>query len=208
MKLYTFDAAPNPRRVNLFIAYKGIEIPTQQINLREGEQLGAAFRAINPRCIVPALQMDDGSVLCDGIAICWYLESLYPQRPLLGVGALQQAQVLSWDHLIFADAFVPAAEMLRNRSSAFKDRAVPGPGPVAQIPELEARGRQRLRLFWQYLDEQLKGREFVVGNTLTLADIDAFVVIDFAGWSKEQVPESCAHVHLWSARVKARLSGP
>src|ERR1017187_6905662 len=79
LKLYTFDAAPNPRRVNLFLGYKGIQIPSKQINLREGQQFSSDYRAVNPRCIVPALQLDDGTVLCDAIAICWYLESRSPQ---------------------------------------------------------------------------------------------------------------------------------
>jgi glutathione S-transferase len=125
--------------VNLFLEYKRIQIPSQQINLREGQQFSSDYRAVNSRCTVPALQLDDGTVLCDAIAICWYLESLFPQKPLLGSGSLLQSQVLSWDAYIFSDAFLPAAEALRNRSQAFKDRAVPGPARMAQIPELEAR---------------------------------------------------------------------
>ena len=205
MKLYTFDAAPNPRRVNLFLGYKGIQMPSQQINLREGQQFSSDYRAVNPRCTVPALRLDDGTVLCDAIAICWYLESRFPRKPLLGSEPLLQAQVLSWDAYIFSDAFLPVAEALRNRSEAFKDRAVPGPGRVSQIPELEARGRQRVQLFWQYLDEYLNGREYLVGNAITMADIDAFVVVDFAGWIKERVPESRSRVQAWYQRIKALL---
>ena len=205
MKLYTFDAAPNPRRVNLFLGYKGIQIPAQQINLREGQQFSSDFRAVNSRCTVPALQLDDGTFLCDAIAICWYLESIFPQKPLLGSGSLLQARVLSWDAYIFSDAFLPVAEALRNRSEAFINRAVPGPERVAQIPELEARGRQRVQLFWQHLEEHLDGREFLVGNAITMADIDAFVVVDFAGWIKERVPENRPRVHAWYQRIKALL---
>jgi glutathione S-transferase len=205
LKLYTFDGAPNPRRVSLFLGYKDIQLPSQQINLREGEQFSAAYRALNPRCTVPALQLGDGTVLCDAIAICWYLESRFPQRPLFGGEPLLQAQVLSWDTYILSDAFLPAAEALRNRHEAFKDRAVPGPERVAQIPELEARGRQRLQLFWQYLDEHLNGRDYLVGSAITMADIDAFVVIDFAGWIKERVPENRARLQAWYQRIKALL---
>jgi glutathione S-transferase len=208
VKLFTFDAAPNPRRVNLFIRYKGIELPTQQVNLRELEQFGEEFKAVNPRCIVPALQLDDGTVLCDGIAICSYLESVYPEKPLLGTTPLLRAQVLSWDHQIYADGFTPVAEALRNRSKAFKDRALPGSDPIAQIPELEARGRYRLNLFWKYLDDHLSGRRFIVGDGLTLADIDAVVVIDFAGWIKETVPQDCTNVQMWAERVRSSLALP
>lgn len=206
MKLYTFDGAPNPRRVSLFLGYKGIELPSQQINLRAGEQFSPDYRALNPRCTVPALQLDDGTVLCDAIAICWYLESRFPERPLLGSEPLLQAQILSWDACIFSDAFLPVAEALRNRSEAFKDRAVPGPERVAQIPELEPRGRQRVQLFWQHLEQHLDRRDYLVGNGLTLADIDAFVVVDFAGWIKERVPESRPRVQAWYQRIKASLN--
>jgi glutathione S-transferase len=206
MKLYTCDTAPNPRRVGLFLAYKGIQLPTEQVDLRCGGQFSPEFAAINPRCIVPALQLDDGTVLCDGIAICWYLESLHPQRPLLGTEPLQQAQVLSWDHYLYTEGFLPVAEALRNRSDAFKDRAVTGPARIAQIPELEARGRQRLQSLWQRLDEHLEGREFLVGDAVTLADIDALVVVDFAGWIKERVPADRPRIHAWYQRVKPLLS--
>jgi glutathione S-transferase len=205
MLLYTYDAAPNPRRVNLFIRFKGIELPTRQINLRESEQLCEEFRAINPRCLVPALRLDDGTVICDGIAICWYLESLYPAKPLLGTNPLQQAQILSWDQRVFTDGILSAAEVLRNTHKAFKDRALPGPEPLAQIPELAARGRLRLKRFWHDLDAHMEGRDFIVGGALSMADIDAFCVIDFAAWTKEAIPESCTNVQSWSGRVRNGL---
>lgn len=206
LKLYTFDGAPNPRRVQLFLGYKRIELPSRQIDLRAGEQFSPDYRALNPRCTVPALQLDDGTVLCDAIAICWYLESRFPEKPLLGSEPLLQAQVLSWDAYLVSDAFLPVAEALRNRSEAFKDRAVPGPDPVAQIPALEARGRQRVQLFWQHLEQHLERREYLVGGALTLADIDALVLVDFAGWIKERVPDSRPRAQAWYQRVKAELS--
>lgn len=205
MKLFTFDPAPNPRRVNLFLAWKGIELPTVQVSLRELDQFQPEYRALNPRCVVPALQLDDGSVLCDGIAICWYLESLYPQRPLLGTTPLQQAQIMSWDQFIYTDGFLPIADALRNYSAAFKDRAVTGTEPVAQIEALVARGRQRLHVFWDALDRHLAQRQFVVGDSLTFADIDAFVTVEFAAWIKEKIPEERAHLRTWYERVKTLL---
>lgn len=205
MKLYTYDLAPNPRRVNLFLAYKGIELPTRQIDLRTGEQLLPEYRAINPRCIVPALQLDDGTVLSDCIAICSYLEELYPQKPLLGTTALERAQVLSWDQHIFVDGFLAVAEALRNGHEAFKDRAEPGPNNIAQIPALEARGRVRLHNFWRELDNHLKERDFIVGTQLTFADIDAYVTTDFGARIRERAPERHTHLQAWYQRVKALL---
>jgi glutathione S-transferase len=144
-------------------------------------------------------------VLCDAVAICWYLDTRYPRKSLFGSDPLVQAQVLSWDQYVFSDGFIPVAEALRNRGETFKDRAVPGPNPVAQIPELEARGRQRLRVFWQGLEDHLRGREYLVGNALTFADIDAFVIIDFAGWIKEPLPADKPQLQAWYQRVKSQL---
>ena len=205
MKLYTFDPAPTPRRLALFLAYKGIHLPTQQVNLREGEQFSESFTAINPRCTVPALQLDDGTVLCEVLAICCYLEKLYPQKPLLGLDALPQAEVLMWDQYVFTEGFLPVAETLRNGSPAYKDRALSGPARFAQIPALEARGRQRLRIFWRRLEEHLVARDFLVGDGITLADIDAYVLVGFAGWIHEQIPEETLHVRNWYRRVGALL---
>jgi len=207
MKLFTYDPAPNPRRVNLFIAYKGIELPTEQVDLRKHEQFSPHFQAINPRCVVPTLQLDDGGALCDGIAICWYLEKLYPQRPLFGTDPLRQAQILSWDQFIFTDGFLAVAESLRNHSEAFKHRAVPGAEKIEQIPELVERGRKRLQIFFWALEQHLQDRQFIVGDELSFADIDAFVTVDFAAWIKEKVPQNCPNLQRWYERVKPLLVG-
>ena len=114
MKLYTFDPAPNPKRLALFMQYKGIEIETQQIDMMAGEQLGDDFRKINPECTVPALMLDDGTVLTEVVGICAYLEELYPDKPLMGSTALEKALVISWDHKLFLGVMMAIASMLRN----------------------------------------------------------------------------------------------
>lgn len=201
MLLHTYDPAPNPRRLRLFLDYKGIALDTRQVNLRKLEQFEPAYQAINPRCIVPALQLDDGSVLCDALAIALYLESLHPERPLFGADALERARIVSWDQYLYSDAFQPIAETLRNEHPAFAGRAVTGSEPAEQIPALAERGRRRLPAFWRELDQALAGREFLVGDQPSFADIDALVMIEFAGWIKEVVPEDCAQLRRWRARV-------
>jgi glutathione S-transferase len=205
MHLYTFEAAPNPRRLGLFLAYKGIELATTQVDLMKGEQQSEAFRAINPHCTVPALILDDGTLLTEVIGICDYLESRYPEKPLLGTSALERAQVLSWDHRLFLGVFLAIAEVLRNGNPAFKDRALPGPHRTSQIPALVDRGRERLAQAWPSLDEALAGREFLVGDGITLADLDLLVAVDFAGWVKETVPEQCENLLAWRTRCEAAL---
>lgn len=201
MLLYTYDPAPNPRRLRLFLDFKGIELPSRQVDLRRHEQFEPDYRAINPRCIVPALQLDDGSVLCDALAICLYLESLYPERPLFGTDPLERARIVSWDQYLYTDAFLPIADALRNSHPAFAGHAVTGPDSVEQIPALAERGRNRLPAFWCALDRALQGREFLVGDQPSFADIDALVMISFAGWIREMVPEDCVHLQRWRQRV-------
>jgi glutathione S-transferase len=205
MHLYNYDSAPNPRRLVLFMQYKGIELPTTQIDMRAQAHREPEFLAINPLGTLPALLTDEGVLLTEVIAICDYLESLYPERPLMGGGALQRALVLSWDHRIFTSIYEAFAEILRNRSPAFANRALPGPIDIEQIPELEARGRHRFRASLKLFDEELGDKPFFCGDALTLADIDLLVAVDVASWVKESVPDSCRRLHAWTARTREAL---
>jgi len=205
MKLYTFDKAPNPRRLGLFLAYKGITLETEQIDLMALEQHGERFAAINPQRTVPTLLLDDGSTMTEVIGICWYLESLYPERPLLGRNAREQADILGWDHRIFLQVFMPIAEMLRNGHENFKDRALPGPHPVKQLPELVERGRARLHHCLPEVDAHLAAHPFLVGTQCSFADIDLFCALEFAGWVREGIPEHCKNLQAWQERCKSEF---
>lgn len=205
MHLYTYDPAPNPRRLGLFLSWKGIDIETTQVDLMQLEQLGEPFRAINPAGTVPALVLDDGTLLTEVIAICDYLECLYPQRPLLGTTPLARAQVLGWDHQLYTGVFSAIAEILRNGNPNFADRALPGPVKVAQIPALVDRGRERLQGAWQNCEQALGKRDFLVDDAMTLADIDLLVCTEFAGWVKESIPETCTALLAWRNRVRKTL---
>jgi glutathione S-transferase len=208
MKLYTYDPAPNPRRLALFMQYKGIELDTQQVDLGTGEQLQDTYRQINPDCSVPALVLDDHTVLTEVIGICCYLEGLHPEKPLLGTDPLERALVLSWDHRIFANMSAAIAGMLRNRSRAFANRALPGPLDLPQIPELVERGKLQLAHVLPGLDAELASRPWIAGDNFTFADIDLLVAVDFLGWVKQSVPETCTHLLDWYARAKAELNLP
>ena len=136
MKFYDCKTAPSPRRVRIFMAEKGIELPTVQVDLRSGEQLSEAFIQVNPRCTVPVLELDDGTRLTDSLAICHYLESRYPEPNLMGRDAREQALVMNWHEQIMTEGFLAAAEALRNFAKGFANRALTGPGDFKQIPEL------------------------------------------------------------------------
>lgn len=206
LKLYTYEIAPNPRRLHLFMQYKGISIDTEEVDLGKLEQLDEAYLAINPDGTVPALLLDDGSLLSDSIACCVYLESQYPEKPLLGSNDLERAQVIGWMHKIFFQGLMAVAEILRNQGKAFADRPLPGPRRLEQIPALVERGRLRLADFFEYLEKSLQNRQYLVGDRLSQADIDGFVAVDFAGWVKESIPAHCEGVQAWYERVKMELN--
>jgi len=205
MKLFTYDPAPNPRRLALFMQYKGLTLDTRQIDLGAAEQLQDEYRREIPECTVPALKLDDGTVLTEVIGICTYLEALHPDRPLLGTTALEKAQVISWDHRVFAALSMAIAGMLRNRSKAFANRALPGPLDVPQIPELVERGKLQLGYMLPQLDRELASRRWLAGDNFSFADIDLLVAVDFMAWVRESVPDECTHLRAWYDRAKKEL---
>jgi glutathione S-transferase len=180
LTLYDFEMAPSPRRARIFLAEKGVPFTAIQVDLRQREQLGDAFRAINPRCTVPALRLEDGGILTDNAGIAAYLEATYPEPPMMGRTALERAEVASWSARIEMEGFMAIAEALRNSAPAMKDRALTGSVNYAQIPELAQRGLARAQQFFVELDAHLAGREFVATERFSLADITAVVALDFA----------------------------
>jgi glutathione S-transferase len=206
MKLYDCTTAPSPQRVRIFLAEKGIDMPLVQVNLREGEQLGDAFKEINPDCTVPVLELDDGTRISEIFAICQYLESQYPEPVLMGRNALEQAMVTMWNTKIEQNGMAALAETLRNRAKGMRDRALPGPLNVAQIPELVERGRTRVEAFFDRLDGQLKDNEFVTGEQFTMADITAYVAVGFAQWSKISIQDEQVNLQRWYDSVSNRPS--
>jgi glutathione S-transferase len=206
MKLYEYAPAPNPRRVRIFLAEKGIALPTVHVDLRANEQFTPAFRAVNPDCTVPVLELDDGTRIADVMAICVYFETLQPQPPLMGVGAQDRANVTAWQRRAEREGFFAVAEAFRNSTPAFKGRALPGADDYEQIPALVERGRARVARFFGMLDFCLADREFVAGNQYSIADITALVAIDFAGWIKLRIPDEHSHLRRWHGGVSARPS--
>ena len=206
MKLYTFDPAPNPRRLALFMQYKGIEIETHQIDMMSQQQLTDEYRAINSACTVPALVLDDGTVLTEVVGMCAYLEALYPEKPLLGTTPLEKAQVTSWVHRLFNMVMMGVAEALRNGTPAFENRALPGPLDVPQIPELVERGKLRLNYAWPLLESELGDSKWLAGDTFSMADIDLLISAEFSAWVKTPPPESCTKLLAHLERIKAELA--
>ena len=206
MKLYTFDPAPNPKRLKIFIDYKGIELDTAQVNFQEGEQRTDAYKAIVPTGTVPALVLDSERVLSSVFAITQYLEALHPDRPLLGTSDEERALILDWNHRISNDVFKAIADLFRNTNPAFEGRALPGTLDTEQIPALAERGRSQLLHALTIINDELTSRDFVAGDSFSMADIDLLVSLHFAGWAaKFQPDESLTALSDWRQRAQAAL---
>lgn len=207
MRLYDYPGAPNCRRVRIFLAEKGLAIPMQSIDLAAGEQFSDAYRAINPRCTVPALTLDDGTVISEVPAIWRYIEETQPEPALLGQDAKDKAIVTMWERRAELDGFVPAVEAVRNHLRGLKSRALVGPRDYEQIPALVERGKLRLAAFFDDLDTHLVESSFVAGEHFSGADITAAVTLDFAATRlKLAAPQEHCHLRAWQAKITTRPS--
>jgi len=204
--LYDCATAPSPRRARILLAEKGVVHATVQVDLRNGEQLGDAFRRINPQCTVPALRTEDGPVLTDNAAIAAYLDARFPQPPLLGTTPHEKAEIASWHWRVEFEGLMAIAEALRNSAPAMANRALPGPVDYVQIPELAQRGLARVQQFLTTLDDRLAGREFVATDRFSIADITAVVAVDFARIVKIRPGEQHPHLLRWRATMALRPS--
>ena len=202
--LYDCATAPSPRRARILLAEKGVAHATVEVDLRHGEQLGDAYRKLNPQCTVPALHTGDGPLLTDNAAIAAYLEARYPQPPLLGVTPHEKAEIASWNWRIEFEGLLAIAEAMRNSAPALANRALPGPVDYAQIPELARRGLARLQQFFVTLNERLDGRDFVAADRFSIADITAVVAVDFARVVKVRPGEPHPHLQRWRSAMAQR----
>ena len=204
--LYDCSTAPSPRRARILLAEKAVRHDTVQVDLRAGEQLGDAFRRINPHCTVPVLRTDDGLLLTDNAAIAAWLEARFPEPALLGQTPREKAEIASWNWRIEFEGLMAIAESMRNSAPALAARALPGPVNYAQIPELAQRGLARLRQFFVDLNDRLEGRDFVAADRFSVADVTAVVAVDFARVVKVKPGEQHPHVQRWRAAMAARPS--
>jgi glutathione S-transferase len=200
MKFYDYFRAPNARRVRIYLAEKGITVPTEAVDLAAMQHKSEAYTAINPMQRVPALVLDDGTVIVESMAICRYFEALYPSPPLFGISVAGLAMVEMWNRFAEFDLFFPVTQVFRHLH----------PGMAAQqVPQVAAWGeanKPRVAAFLPILDRQLAASPFVCGAHYSVADITMLVAIDFMKPARLAVAPEYGNIARWHALVSARPS--
>lgn len=200
MKLFDGGRAPNPRRVRIFLAEKGLSVPLAPVDMGTLEHRKEEVASRNPLRRLPVLELDDGTVLTETVAICRYFEELHPEPALFGKGALGRALVEMWQRRMEFNLFLPVGQAFRHIHPAMKEWEVP------QIPEWGEANKPKAVEFLHILDKELASREFIAGDAYTIADITGLVAVDFMKPARIQMPDECAHVRRWYQAVSSRPS--
>jgi glutathione S-transferase len=200
MKLYDGGRAANPRRVRIFLAEKGITVPIEPVDLGKLQHRSEAYAAINPVQRVPALVLDDGTVITESMAICRYFEALHPEPPLFGRAALDSALIEMWSRRVEFHLYLPVSYLFQHLHPAMKVMVDP------QVPAWGEANKPRVFEFLRFLDGELHARPYVAGKEFTVADITTLVAVDFMKVSKLAVPEELANLRRWHSEVSARPS--
>src|SRR5713101_6189929 len=199
MKIYDFSLAPNPRRLRIFLAEKGLKIPSEQVNILEGKNRTPEMLAKNPAGGLPVIELDDGSHLAESIAICRYLEGLHPEPNLMGKDNREQAFIEMWNRRVELNLFGPVARTFQNTSDFFKGR-------IKQFPEYGAAQRETANQQLQWLDQQIGVKPFIAGDRFTIADITAEVAIDFGAFAGIKPDPELKNLARWHQSVASRPS--
>lgn len=200
MKLYDTKTAPNPRRTRIFLAEKGITLPVEQVDMVTFQHRTPEYTAVNPFQRMPALVLDDGTIITESIAICRYFEALQPEPALFGQGAQDMALVEMWNRRSEIHFFANVAAVFRHLHPAMKEFEVP------QVPAYAEAMRPKAIWFLELLDKELADREFVAGERYSVADITTLCAVDFMKPARIVMPEALTNVKRWHASVSARPS--
>jgi glutathione S-transferase len=199
MKIYDSKTAPNPRRVRIFLAEKGIQVPYEELDLGKAASRTPEFRIKNPMGQLPVLELDDGTCIAESVAISRYFEELHPEPPLFGVGVKEHALVEMWNRRMEFHVLRPVTDAFGLRHEFFKGR-------IRQSPEYAEAQRLNAEDSLAWLDRELANRRFIAGDRYSIADITALVAIDFARVSKIAIKPEQKNLARWHAEVSARPS--
>lgn len=199
MKLWSAAVAPNPRRVEIYLLEKGIEVETENVDLGAKGNFAPEFMAKNPLARVPVLEFDDGTCLAESKAICHYFEETHPEPPLMGKDARERALIEMWDRRM-------ESEILANMSGAFRHGHPYWEGRIEQIAAYGDLCRRNAEKSMAWLDGELAGRGYIAGDSFTTADITAICGFGVGRIARIRIPEELKNLTEWHDRVSARES--
>lgn len=200
MKLYDGGRAPSPRRVRIYLAEKGIDVPMVSVDMERLGHRSKEIAELNPLQRLPILELDDGTVLTETVAICRYFEALHPEPPLMGTTPLEIATIEMWNRRLELNFYAAVAAAFRHTHPAMKEWEVP------QIPEWGEANRPKALAFLELLDLQLAGNEFIAGDRYSIADITGVVSMDFMKPARIEKPEHLKNVMRWYGEIRSRSS--
>ena len=206
LTFYDYKMAPSPRRTRIILAEKKVSHEIVQIDMMKNEQMSDAYREINPNCTLPALKLDDGTILTDNAGIAAWLEATYPEPPLMGTTPLARAEIATWQAKIEHEFAMGVAHALRNVNPAMKGRALPGPVDYEQIPALAERGLAQVGHFFGKLESHLQDKDFIASNQFSIADITVAVTLDFAKVIKKRPTDEHPNIKRWRSALNDRPS--
>ncbi len=202
MMLWTApDPAPNPRRVRLFLAAKGLDLPATDLSLVKREHKSDDVLAMNPRGQVPFLELDDGTVIAETVSICRYLDELHPEPPMFGINPLERAETDMWIRRS-ETAYGTPLSLFWQHGHPLTARL------VEQIPAMAEQARTRGNEALAWFDRQLSTRDWLCGARASMADIVLLSTVDFGGWIGLGIPDTLADLTAWHARATARFVPP
>ncbi|MGF7161135.1 glutathione S-transferase [Rhodoligotrophos appendicifer] len=200
MKIYEEGRAPNPRRVRIFLAEKGIEIARVQVDINAKEHLTDELRRLNPMTRLPFLVLDDGQVIAETMAICRYFEELNPEPVLLGSTPLEKAMIEMWQRRVEQGLMFPVSQVFRHLHPKMAPLEQP------QVAEWGEANRPRAAWMLEFLNAELASRPYVAGEKFSVADITTLVAVDFMKLARLSLTPEHPHLQEWHARVSARPS--
>jgi glutathione S-transferase len=209
MKLYNFTPAANALRVEMFLSEKNIKLETVQVNVREDEIFKEPYNTMNPFNCVPFLELDDGTVISETISICRYLESIYPTPSLFGKNSKDEAIIDMWNRRIELDGFLPLLHSVRNKTSFFAGKVIPGTrNKMKQSPELVIRGIEMFKILLNRIEPHLEHNQFISGERISIADITGHFMLYLSKILKIDLKKEYVNVFRWQVELEKRTSNP
>ncbi|PIE43521.1 MAG: glutathione S-transferase [Gammaproteobacteria bacterium] len=199
MKIYEMKIAPNPRRVRIFLAEKGVDVEYVELDLQKGDNLTPKFRQMNLMTKVPVLELDNGACISETVAICRYFEEIHPEAPLMGTTAIEKAQIEMWQRWLEFYFLLPTGMCFQHSSGYFKDRMTP-------IKEWADECKKNARMFFDTLNTHLADKTFIVTEQFSIADITALCTIDFNKVNNLRIEPEHEHLSRWYQRISSRPS--